>query len=193
MSAWPAAPVDVGPPPRTAPTGTAARRPAGVRPGCSGRREAGAGSVLVLAAAAVVCLVLAGALVVVAAVRDAHRARGAADLGALAAARGSAAGEGADCAAAAAVGLAAGATLTECRELGDGSVLVVVTVPAPWAAGWPGLPVVVTGTARAGPETWSPRALSHKIRVTSRSERDPSRRARDPNRRERDPGRWKES
>lgn len=121
---------------------------------CAPRRHAerGAGSVLVLAAAGVVATVLAGALVVVAAVRDAHRARSAADLGALAAARGPAAGSAADCAAAAAVGHAVGAVLEACRELGDGSVLVVVAMPARWPAGWPGLPAEVIGTARAGPE-----------------------------------------
>ena len=168
MSARPVATVDVGPPPWAAPAGSAARPPPGVRPGFARRREAGAGSVLVLAAAAVVCVLLAGGLVVVAAVRDVHRARGAADLGALAAARGSAAGEGADCSAAAAVGLATGATLTECRELGDGSVLVVVTVPAAWAAGWPGLPAVVTGRARAGPYGVAPVG-----RTTSRGREPP--------------------
>lgn len=131
-------------------------------PACPGRstrsrhrgdsaHERGSGSVLVLAAVAVVAVVLAGCLTVVAAVRDVHRARSAADLGALAAARHSAHGAGADCAAAGAVGAAVGAALGECRELSDGSVLVVMTVPARWPAGWPGLPGRVEGAARAGP------------------------------------------
>jgi len=102
---------------------------------------------------AAVAVVLAGSLVVVVAVRDAHRARSAADLGALAAARGPAVGGAADCSAAAAVTAAGGAELRECRALADRSVLVVVGVPARWAAGLPGLPREVTGVARAGPES----------------------------------------
>ncbi len=120
------------------------------------RSERGAGSVLVLAVTAAVAVVLAGSLVVVAAVRDAHRARSAADLGALAAARGPAVGGAADCGAAAAVTAAGGAGLRECRAVADGSVLVVVGVPARWAAGLPGLPGEVTGRARAGPESLGP-------------------------------------
>jgi secretion/DNA translocation related TadE-like protein len=117
------------------------------------RREQGSGAVLVLGAVACVVVVLAGALVVTAAVRDAHRARSAADLGALAAAAGPAAGGAADCAAAAVVTSAGGARLRGCRALADGSVLVVVGVPVDWAVGWPGLPEEVTGAARAGPES----------------------------------------
>jgi secretion/DNA translocation related TadE-like protein len=131
--------------------------PAVLAPACSRPRcERGAGSVLVLAVTAAVAVVLAGSLVVVAAVRDAHRARSAADLGALAAARGPAVGGAADCGAAAAVTAAGGAELRECRALADGSVLVEVGVPSRWAAGLPGLPREVTGLARAGPQSLGP-------------------------------------
>ncbi len=130
--------------------------PGRCRRGGGSAHERGSGSVLVLAAVAVVAVALAGCLTVVAAVRDLHRARSAADLGALAAARGSADGAGADCVAARAVGAAVGAALGACRELPDGSVLVVMTLPARWPAGWPGLPGHVEGAARAGPVTVEP-------------------------------------
>ena len=116
------------------------------------RREAGAGSVLVLAAVGVLVVVLAGALLVVAAARDAHRARSAADLGALAAARGTVAGRPPDCAAAARIAAGVGAALRGCRALHDGSVVVAVGVHLRWARGWAGLPTEVGGTARAGPQ-----------------------------------------
>jgi secretion/DNA translocation related TadE-like protein len=115
--------------------------------------ERGSGSVLVLAAVLAVVTVLAGALLVAAAVRDVHRARGAADLAALAAALPLASGGSVGCARARTVAAAAGAELVECRLLADGTVRVRTRVPAGWAAGWPGLPAAVHGTARAGPTT----------------------------------------
>jgi secretion/DNA translocation related TadE-like protein len=129
------------------------RRPRPEAAGCRvRRREAGAGSVLALAAIGVLVVVLAGALPVVAAARDAHRARSAADLGALAAARGTVAGRPPDCAAAARIAAGVGAALRGCRALHDGSVVVAVGVHLRWARGWAGLPAEVGGTARAGPQ-----------------------------------------
>lgn len=123
----------------------------------TGRRaphpERGSGSVLVLGAVLVVTVVLAGALVVLAAVRDAHRARAAADLAALAAALPRAVGGPADCRRAATVAAVAGAALVECRPLPDGSVRVRTRIAVRWPAGWPGLPPAVEGRARAGPAT----------------------------------------
>ena len=120
------------------------------------RDEVGAGTVLVLAALGAVVVVLAGALMLVAAVRDAHRARSAADLAALAAASGPAAGEPPDCAAAAQVARAMGASVRECGAQADGSVTVRVGVRISWPARWPGLPDVVTGSARAGLDAVAP-------------------------------------
>lgn len=112
-------------------------------------REAGSATVLAVAGVAVVVLVLAGALVVVATVRDVHRARGAADLAALAAA-GAAGGVGVDCAAGSAVAEANGAVLASCGRQADGSVLVTVTVARRWPVGWRWLPAEAVARARAG-------------------------------------------
>jgi secretion/DNA translocation related TadE-like protein len=122
----------------------------------STRTERGAGTVLVLAVLGTVTLVLAGALVVVTAVRDVHRARAAADLAALAAASGLAVGGTADCAAAATVAHAMRGEVRQCGALADGSVVVDVEVATSWPAGWAGLPEVVRGAARAGLEVVGP-------------------------------------
>ena len=120
------------------------------------RGERGAGSVLVLGVVGAVVAVLAGALVVVAGLRDVHRARSAADLAALAAGRPLTSGGTADCVAAARVAAGNGGALTLCLELPDGTVLVEVGVATSWPHGWTGLPDSLSGTARAGPELVPP-------------------------------------
>ncbi|WP_345207303.1 Rv3654c family TadE-like protein [Fodinibacter luteus] len=115
--------------------------------------EEGSATVLVVGAAAAVTVVLAGVLVVVGVVRDAHRAGAAADLAALAAAAPSLTGAGTDCGSAAAVAQANGAELTGCRPAHDGSVLVQVRVVLSPPAGWGWLPDAVVARARAGTVT----------------------------------------
>lgn len=127
------------------------RRAAELR--AEGRRRAERGSATVLTGAALgaVVVVLSGVLVLAGVVRDVHRARGAADLAALAAAVPLVDGAGVDCAAAASVATANGAAVTACVAEPDGSVVVSVSVsagrapPVAWA-----LPAAVTARSRAG-------------------------------------------
>lgn len=97
-------------------------------------------------------MILAAGLQLAAVVTAAHRARSAADLGALAGAEAvqSGAGEAAACAAAARIAEANGAVQEGCVAAVDGSVLVTTEVSLP-----PGLATVAGGTAggiaRAGP------------------------------------------
>lgn len=116
------------------------------------RAEEGSGAVLVLACCATLTLVLVVALLLVAVVRDAHRARAAADLAALAAVGPVVSGAPADCSGAARIASLNGARMASCRVLVDGSVLVDVDLPV--SAGMSPLigllPSVVSGRARAG-------------------------------------------
>ena len=114
------------------------------------RREQGGASVLVVAASGAVVAVLASVLAVTATVREVHRARAAADLAALAAAAGTAAGGPVDCTSANAVAARNGATLAACGALSDGSAVVAVSVP-----------VVRSGPASA----WLPREVSARARA----------------------------
>jgi secretion/DNA translocation related TadE-like protein len=113
-------------------------------------RERGSATVLTVAAVGAVVTMAAATLVVAGIVRDVHRARGAADLAALAAAGPLTVGAPADCAAAARVARANGAMLTACSLQEDGAVVVSASVVRPAAAGWLRGPGIVSGRARAG-------------------------------------------
>ena len=113
-------------------------------------RERGSATVLTVAAIGVVVTMATAALLVAGVVRDVHRARGAADLAALAAAGPLTAGAPPDCAAAARVARANGATLTACTLQGDGAVVVSASVVRPTTAGWLRGPACVSASARAG-------------------------------------------
>ena len=113
--------------------------------------ERGSATVLTVGAVGGIVLVLAGVLVVVSTVRDVHRARGAADLAALAAARPVASDGGVDCGAGAAVAADNGAVLARCTPGTDGSVLVTAEVVRRWPTGWSWLPRTASAQARAGP------------------------------------------
>lgn len=112
-------------------------------------REGGGATVLAVGALGAVVVVVVGVLVLAGVVRDVHRARGAADLAALAAAVPLVGGGGVDCAAAASVATANGATMTGCGARPDGSVTVSVSVGRAQQVRW-GLPAAVTARARAG-------------------------------------------
>ena len=117
--------------------------------------ERGSGTVLVTAAVAVVLLVGLAALQVGAAASAAHRARSAADLSALAAARDLQKGRADPCGRA---GLLAGrnsARVVHCSLRPDGTVLVRVTTDLDLA--WPFLPRTAVASARAGPDDAAPR------------------------------------
>lgn len=115
-------------------------------------RERGSGSVLALAGVGAIAVLLAAALQLAGVVAAAHRARAAADLGALAGAEAvqAGAGQGAACAAAARIAEANGAAQEGCLVAVDGSVFVTTEESLP-----PGLATfaggTVRGTARAGP------------------------------------------
>lgn len=131
--------------------GRSAGLPAAVRP--SHVPEEGSGTVLVMAACAVLVFVLVAVTAVAGVVTDVHRARSAVDLAALAAVAPLLTGAPPDCAAAARVAAVNAARVSSCAVLGDGSVLVEVTVPVRGAgiftlAGV--LPPVVFATARSG-------------------------------------------
>lgn len=113
--------------------------------------EAGSATVLTLGAIGGIVLVLAGVLVVDSTVRDVHRARGAADLAALAASVAVATGGGVDCRVGASVAAANGAVLARCTPGPEGSVLVTAEVARRWPPGWGWLPATATAQARAGP------------------------------------------
>ena len=113
-----------------------------------GSRERGSATVWVLLLAAVLAVVAAAAVLVGAAVVARHRAAGAADLAALAAAGRAVAGDPVACATAAEVAVANGAELPGCH-VGPGSV---VDVEVRVTAGLGGLGVhEAVGRARAGP------------------------------------------
>ena len=112
------------------------------------RRERGSGTVLVLGVVGLLVGLVVGALSVVSAVVESHRAQSAADLSALAAAALLVRGDPPDAACAVAVRVAGrnGGSVAACRTGSDLSVEVVVEVPA-------NLPKVGSATARsrAGP------------------------------------------
>ena len=115
--------------------------------------ERGGATVLVLAAAGVVAMVMVAGLALASTVAAGHRATSAADLAALGAAvswsRGSSAVD--TCGRAAGVAERNGAGLTGCTVTPDGSVTVTTTVRVPLVL--PGLGSdVVRARARAGPE-----------------------------------------
>jgi secretion/DNA translocation related TadE-like protein len=114
-------------------------------------REGGSATVLTLGAVASLVLVLTGALMVVSTVRDVHRARGAADLAALAASGPAADGGAVDCGVGASVAAANGAVLARCEPGPDGTVLVTAQVARSWPPSWSWLPAAVSARARAGP------------------------------------------
>jgi secretion/DNA translocation related TadE-like protein len=111
-------------------------------------RERGSATVWVLALAGVLAVVGAAAVLVAAAVTARHRAGGAADLAALAAAGRAVTGDPDACAAAAEVAHRNGARLATCT-VEDGAV-AAVTVTVPVRLGPLGL-FEATGRARAGP------------------------------------------
>lgn len=112
--------------------------------------QRGSGTVLV---AGVLCVVLAltsGVALLAGFVMASHAARGTADLAALSAAAQVARGKDA-CAAARAVAIDNGATLTSCRVRGDSlNFAVSVGVRRQYRTWWPGLSFEVGGTAHAG-------------------------------------------
>ncbi|WP_407568191.1 hypothetical protein QK900_13770 [Arsenicicoccus dermatophilus] len=121
-----------------------------LRPALRGRAgpgadERGSGSVLGLATCAVLLVLVVAALTLVPAVLAAHRARGAADLAAVAGATAAARG-GDPCMVARAVGARADAQLAGCRAVGP-DVTVEMSVAGPR-----GLPPA-RAQARAGPRT----------------------------------------
>lgn len=118
--------------------------------------EQGSGALLVLACGATLTLALVFASLLAGVVRDAHRARSAADLAALAAvAGGPGLGDAASssCANAARIASLNDARMSSCSVLADGSVLVAVEVDVS-ASGLLAhigvLPDVVSSRARAG-------------------------------------------
>ena len=114
-------------------------------------REAGSATVLTLGAIGGIVLVLTGVLVVASTVRDVHRARGAADLAALAASGPVATGGGVDCGVGASVAAANGAVLARCTPGPDGSVLVTAEVARRWPTGWGWLPATAIGAGSGRP------------------------------------------
>ena len=117
-----------------------------MRPDASGRDEAGAATVLVLAMAGLLCFVAVALASVAGMVRAQRSAQSAADLAALAAAGALADGQD-GCAAAGSVATANGAALAACDVRGrDAKVTVVVRSPR-----WAGRQADVTAEARAGP------------------------------------------
>lgn len=118
------------------------------RAGRGRRRDAGQATVLTLAGVVVLLGLTLGGLEVTRAITLAHRARSAADLSALAAARVVAVGWDvrSACARAVLVAGANGARVSACAWAADGSVAVTVAVDSarPWSR-------TAVSTARAGP------------------------------------------
>jgi secretion/DNA translocation related TadE-like protein len=115
-----------------------------------GHRETGSATVLVVGAVGVLVTVLTGALLVVTAVHDVHRARSAADLAALAGASAALGRQGDVCGRSSVVARANGTRMTGCVVMTDGSVVVTVDAPMRRVPGWPGVPDSATARARAG-------------------------------------------
>ncbi|MEO7420964.1 MAG: Rv3654c family TadE-like protein [Ornithinibacter sp.] len=113
--------------------------------------ERGSGTVLVLAACAVLVTLLGAVSQVSGVIADVHRARSAADLAALAAVAPLLTGAPSDCDTAAGVAELNGARASSCVVLGDGSVLVVVQVSVRGAGAFARvMPAVVSARARSG-------------------------------------------
>jgi secretion/DNA translocation related TadE-like protein len=124
----------------------------GHAPGPRAGGESGAMTVALAGVIAAVLLVLCGGMCLAAATVAAHRARAAADLGALAAAlvlrRGG--GEGEACARGATVAALNAARARDCRAAADGTVVLVTSSPV--GLSLPGLDrLEARGQARAGP------------------------------------------
>ncbi|MFG2773789.1 Rv3654c family TadE-like protein [Streptomyces sp. NPDC048350] len=117
-------------------------RPAADRPTASARDDRGMATVWTAFAACVLCVVFGAVLALGQAVAARHRAGGAADLAALAAADRALWGEEAACAAAARVAGAQGASLVRCSVRGDVADVTAAVRLGPYA------PAV---RARAGP------------------------------------------
>lgn len=116
------------------------------------RGEGGTVTVVVVAVAGLALTLLLGGLALTSAVVATHRARAAADLGALAAAQALQAGAGPReaCAVGASVVGRNGARASRCLVADDGSVTASATTTAGF--GLPGMPVGrTTASARAGP------------------------------------------
>jgi secretion/DNA translocation related TadE-like protein len=113
----------------------------------AGARDRGSASIWLLAAAAVVVAVGMAATLVGTATVARHRAKAAADLGALAGARYAASGAAFACARAAAVVALNGARLLDCH-LESLDLIVTAEVPI---AGLPGAMTSAEATSRAGP------------------------------------------
>lgn len=125
-------------------------REAGCSRGSSAHaREAGSGTVLILAVLAALIALVVGGAAVVSARLAATRSAVAADLAALAAAQGFMASGGPACGEGGRVAFANGADLVTCSDRGDLSVEVTVAVPL--RVRLPGLPSNALSTARAGP------------------------------------------
>jgi secretion/DNA translocation related TadE-like protein len=135
-----------------------ARIPARRCPGATAR-DRGSGTVLVLGLIGVVVVLIGVVTTVGTVVVARHRAESAADLAALAAAGATSTGTvaaGVDdvsstgCSRAAAVAFAAGALLTSCSRLADGSVVVQVGVVIGARPASPGGALIARARARAG-------------------------------------------
>ncbi|HEY7717641.1 MAG TPA: Rv3654c family TadE-like protein [Pedococcus sp.] len=118
-----------------------------------GRAERGSGTVMATGVCGVVAMLLAGALTVGAAVRAGHRAQGAADLAALAAAATLVdGGHASACVRAAEVAARNGADLRACDVGPRSTVAVTVDVALGSSSGWGGLALgPAHASARAGP------------------------------------------
>lgn len=133
------------------------RRRRGER-GC--RTDEGSATILVVAGLGVLTMLLLSGLVVAAAVTASHRARSAADLGALAGALAIQAGlpPGEACARAAVVVARNGGRVLSCDVQDGGAVMVATAAPVTGAArlihsvGWPGsVPLMARARSKAGP------------------------------------------
>ncbi|MDU0314123.1 histidine kinase [Phycicoccus sp. M110.8] len=113
-------------------------------------RDRGSGTVLMVAVVALVFLLTVAGVAVASAVLAVHRARAAADLGALAGAVVLAQGESSSsaCGAARAVAARNGAVLLDCGAGADGSVVVRAATRV--TLGLPGQPRAASASARAG-------------------------------------------
>lgn len=135
--------------PRADPCHRGARWPGPGAAGAPRRGERGSATVLVLAAGLVVLVVGLVLALAVAHAAALHRARGVADLAAVAGA--AAYARGAACATAVRVAVENGGRATDCRTTGDAiEHAVVVTVEIGVTRPAPGLPGAVRATATAG-------------------------------------------
>lgn len=137
------------------------RQPVRRRPGVRGcRTDDGSATILVVAALGVLTMLLLAGLVMTAAVTASHRARSAADLGALAGALAVQGGlaPGDACARAAVVAARNDGRLLSCEVQDGGVVIVAAVVPVTGplrlrtSVGWPGtVPLMARAWSKAGP------------------------------------------